>query len=119
MKKILTVEASQWLIKEITYKEIKDALLKIDPDKAPGPDGFNVYFYQHNWSIIKDDVVLAVKSFFTSGKILKQINHTFLTLVPKSKEATSIQDYRPISCCNVIYKIITKILSNRIKVCGG
>ncbi|XP_020266263.1 uncharacterized protein LOC109841729 [Asparagus officinalis] len=67
VKKILTFEAKKWLVKEINHKEIKEALFQMNPDKAPGPDGFNAYFYQHNWSLIKDDVILAVKSFFSSA----------------------------------------------------
>ncbi|XP_020249670.1 uncharacterized protein LOC109827119 [Asparagus officinalis] len=60
--------AKQWLVQDINYKEIKNALFQMHPDKAPGPDGFNPYFYQQNWDIIKGDVVMAVKSFFSSGR---------------------------------------------------
>ena len=63
----------------------------------------------------KDNMVQAVLQFFKTGKMLKQINHTFLTLIPKSNEASSLADYRPISCCNIIYKIISKLLSNRLQ----
>lgn len=116
VKRILTDDAISWIQRDVSSKEIKDALFQMDPDKAPGPDGFNAYFYQSNWDILKDDVIKAVKSFFTSGTLLKQLNHTFLSLIPKLKEASSLGDFRPISCCNVSYKIIAKVLSNRLKV---
>jgi len=57
----------------------------------------------------------AVDEFFKTGKLLKSINHTFLTLIPKVKMPTNLGDDRPIACCNFIYKIMSTILSNRIK----
>jgi len=81
-----------WLVREVTAVEIKKVVLQCDPDKAPGPDGFNAAFYQRNWAIIGKEVTLAIKSFFQSG-LLKSLNHTFLTLVPKSTHATQLYDY--------------------------
>ena len=63
-----------------------------------------------------NDVTHAIQSFFTSDKLLRKVNHTFVTLVPKSTNASSLSDYRLISCCNVLYKMITKVLSNRLKL---
>ena len=68
-----------------------------------------------NWEFNKEDVTNAVQNFFSTGRILKQITPTFLVLIPKSNEASSLSDYRSIARCNVIYKIISKILSNRLK----
>lgn len=60
------------------------------------------------------DVCLAVKDFFASGNLLRQLNHSVISLVPKSANATTANDFRPISCCNVVYKIISKILADRL-----
>lgn len=82
--------------------------------KAPGPDGFNVDFFKHSWDIVGPLVSMAVKDFFNKDKLLREINTTILALVPKIPNATDVNDYRPIACCNTIYKCITKILANRL-----
>ena len=96
-KRVLTAEASDWLIRKVEYKEIKAGLFGMRPDKAPGPNRFNGNFFQKNWNLVKGDVTAAIYSFFKSGKLLKKLNHTFLTLVPKKVGANSLSDYRPIS----------------------
>lgn len=83
--------------------------------KSPGPNGMSVLFYKHYWHIIKADIFATVKSFFLGGFMLKQLNHTNIALIPKSTSAFMVKHFRPISLCNVIYKIISKILSNRLQ----
>jgi len=71
--------------------------------------------FQKNWETKGKDVTAVVLSFFMSGRLLKEINHTFVSLVPKSSAATSLTGFRPISCCNLLYKIITKVLANMLQ----
>ncbi|PKI42454.1 hypothetical protein CRG98_037127, partial [Punica granatum] len=83
-----------------TREEITHALNSIPNLKAPGPDGIPSLVYKHYGNIIKPLLTSAVQSFFFSGKILKEWNNTFITLVPKSKKASTFKDFRPISLCN-------------------
>lgn len=101
----------------ITVEEIQVALKSIKGNKSPGPDGYNSSFYQENWDIVGSDFVAAISQFFHSGFLLKEWNSTAIAiaLVPKVDAPSTIKDYRPISCCNVPYKCITKILVNRMK----
>ena len=87
----------------------------MDKFKAKGPDGFGVAFFQDHWHFVQDDVYQAVRSFFLEGKLLKQINHTLMALIPKVDNPLVTVQFRPISLCNTVYKIIAKILVNRMR----
>ena len=101
----------------ITHEEIKRSMFSIDDAKAPGPDGFSSLFFKRAWSIIRNEVSDAVADFFSSGCLLRELNCTIIALVPKVPNRSSMHDYRPISCCNTIYKCISKIIAARIKRC--
>ena len=101
----------------ITHEEINKAMFSIDDSKTPGPDGFSSLFFKVAWSIIGSDVSEVVVSFFNSGSLLQEISCTIIALVPKVPNPGSMHDYRPISCCNTIYKCISKIIAARIKQC--
>ncbi|KAJ9536688.1 hypothetical protein OSB04_un000161 [Centaurea solstitialis] len=111
----LSLADSLEMIRPITNEDIKHALFSIGNDKAPGSDGFSAKFFKKAWPIIGDDVQVAVHNFFYSGRMTKEINHTLLCLIPKVPNASRISDFRPISCCTVLYKIISKIISDRMK----
>ncbi|GFS35677.1 hypothetical protein Acr_00g0041410 [Actinidia rufa] len=102
------------LTRMVTEEEIKTALFSIGDDKALGPNGYSSCFFKKSWDIIRADVCEAIKEFFRAGSILKQMNHTIIALVPKSRNASRMEEFRPISCCNVIYKIISKILASSL-----
>ena len=101
----------------ITHEEIKRSMFSIDSTKAPGPDGFSSLFFKRAWSIIGSEVCDAIADFFSTGCLLREINCTILALVPKVPNPSSMHDYRPISCCNTIYKCISKIIATRNKRC--
>lgn len=103
------------LQEEVKDEEIKKVMNLFESNKALDPDGYPVGFFHRNWEILGKDVTKAVKEFFTKGKLLKQLNCTFLTLIPKTQEAKEFKDYRPINLCNAVYKLITKIMAGRLK----
>ncbi|GKA92683.1 RNA-directed DNA polymerase, eukaryota, reverse transcriptase zinc-binding domain protein [Tanacetum coccineum] len=90
-------------------------MFSIKDDKAVGPDGFTSKFFKKARSIVGLDVCRAVQEFFTSGKLLGELNTNLISLVPKLKTPRKFSDYRPIACCNVVYKCISKVLTNRLK----
>ena len=103
------------LSSEFTAEEVKVALFQMRPTKVLGLDGMNAFFYQNFWHIVGDDVVFAVLDFLNNGNMLPEINHINIVLIPKVKDPEKMSDFRPISLCNVIYKIISKVLANRLK----
>ncbi|XP_039014660.1 uncharacterized protein LOC120144735 [Hibiscus syriacus] len=93
----LSPENSAELDKDITSKEIKDVIFSQGNDKAPGPDGFTPLFFKLCWSVVGEDVIKAVKYFFSSSFLLPAFNSTIIALVPKSSNPSKVKDYRPIS----------------------
>ncbi|KAL0006567.1 hypothetical protein SO802_008069 [Lithocarpus litseifolius] len=100
---------------EFSAEEVKLALFQMGLTKAPRPDGMNALFYQRFWHVVGDTVVDAVLDFLNNGHMLLDINHTYIVLIPKVKNPEKMSNFRPISLCNVIYKIISKVLANRLK----
>ena len=105
----------QLLTSDYSAEEVKVALFQMGPTKALGPNGMNALFYQKFWHIVGDNVVVVVLDFLNSGNIVPEINYTHIVLIPKVKYPEKMADFHPISLCNVIYKIISKVLANRSK----
>ncbi|XP_074352931.1 uncharacterized protein LOC141692091 [Apium graveolens] len=108
-------EHNSELTKDVTREEVRFAIFQMHPDKAPGPDGMTPAFFQKHWHIGGEDVYKMVKHFFVTGDLIDGLNDTNIILIPKKKNLTVVGDLRPIALCNVLMKIITKVMANRMK----
>ncbi|PNX80358.1 ribonuclease H, partial [Trifolium pratense] len=113
----ITLEDNERLVAPITKDELKEALFQMHPDKSPGPDGFNPAFYQHFWDLCSNDIYEAAKEWLERGYFPSSLNETNICLIPKCESPRSMKDMRPISLCNVLYKMVSKLLANRLKEC--
>ncbi|CAL1389652.1 unnamed protein product [Linum trigynum] len=113
---LVTTDMNQKLVAPVSADEIRRTVFSIGPTQAPGSDGFTAKFFRSYWDIVGPLVVEAVGSFFANGKLLRSFNHTWITLIPKVEEVETMRQLRPISLCQVIYKIVSKILANRLAV---
>ncbi|PNX92710.1 ribonuclease H [Trifolium pratense] len=112
----LSEEHKAWCETDFSREEIKEAIDQMHPLKAPGPDGLPALFYQKYWHIVGVEVQNLALSILNQNGDPRDINKTFLVLIPKGKNPTSPKDFRPISLCNVVMKIVTKTIANRLKL---
>ena len=94
----------------VTLEEIKDALWSMKPYKAPGSDGLHAGFFQRFWLVVGDSVKEEVRRAFIERKVPEYLNKTLIVLIPKIQGPETMGNYRPISLCNTIYKIISKVI---------
>ena len=101
--------------KQFTKEDIKEAFYSLPRNKTGGPDGYSAEFFIATWEIIGPEVTEAILEFFNSGCLLKQWNSAALALIPKIPNASHPSEFRPISCLNTVYKVISKLLASRLK----
>ena len=110
----VTNSMNQELFRDFTREEIDFTLKHMEPLKAPSLDGMPPIFFQSFWSLIGDEVSYAILDCLNNCHILLDLNHTFVTLIPKVECLELISEFRPISLCNVIYKLMSKVLTNEL-----
>lgn len=115
MSKKVSQAQNEMMMAPIEDEEVKQALFHMHPGKSLGPDGMSPGFYQKFWPIVGNDIVHMVRKFYEDGILSTQLTNTNIALVPKKNDPQTMADLRPISLCNVVYKIISKVLANRVK----
>ncbi|GJS20669.1 RNA-directed DNA polymerase, eukaryota, partial [Tanacetum coccineum] len=110
----LSQEQAADLERGVSRDEIRSAVWDCGENKSPGPDGFTFEFFRRYWEFIGPDFCDAVEHFFVNGSFSKGCNSSFIALIPKVPDAKFVNDYRPISLIGSVYKVVTKIMANRL-----
>jgi hypothetical protein len=104
-----------WLERGFEEHEVLEVVREMNGNKAPGPDGFSMAFFQQCWGVLKKDIMAVFSEFHNSHQFERSLNATFISLIPKKADALEVKDFRPISLVGGVYKIISKVLANRLK----
>ncbi|KAK2665497.1 hypothetical protein Ddye_004071 [Dipteronia dyeriana] len=100
---------------DFSLDEVTYAVSNYDGNKAPGPDGFNLNFIKAHWAVIQDDFMCCINEFHRDGSIVKDLNRAFIVLIPKTGNPENIKDYKPICLIGSLYKVLAKVLTDRIR----
>ena len=111
----ITPEMNEKLLEEFREEEIRFALNQMHPTKSPGPDGMSLIFYQKYSDVVGSNVINCVMNTLNSGIMPQGLNETYICLIPKVKCLQKVTEFHPISLCNILYKIMSKVLANRLK----
>jgi hypothetical protein len=113
--KIFKEEDSNRLSQPVTMEELKSVLCKFKKENIRGLDGWTSKFFTHFFDVVGQDLLNMVEEMRSLGSVGGNLNSTFFTLIPKANKPKTFDDFRPISLCNLCYKLNTKMISNRIK----
>lgn len=111
----VSLDMNEELIADFKANEVWSALKQMHPTKSPGPNGMSLIFFKNYWDIVGYEVINYVLNALNSGVMPCEINDPYICLIPKVKSLKKITEFWPISLCNVIHKLISKILANRLK----
>ena len=103
------------LLEEVSKEELKATLNSFQKDKISGPDGWTVEFFLASYDTVGPNLLQLVQETRVNGVLHLPLNTTFLALIPKKDNPEILEDYRPISLCNITYKVITKIIAQRFR----
>ena len=115
----LNLEEARRLEVPFREEEVLKALNDMNGDKALGPDGFTIAFWQASWNFVKEDVMNMFRDFYNNGTFAKSLNSTFIVLIPKKGGAEDLKDFRPTNLVESIYKLLAKVLANRLNLVVG
>jgi hypothetical protein len=116
MRHSISDDDNNSLTTPFTKDEFRVAMFSMHPDKCPGPNGYSPGIYQHFWNICSDDIFKECCNWLDTGHFLPDLNMTNIALIPKGNIQHSMKDWRLIALCNVLYKLISSVLANRLKL---
>lgn len=113
---VIVADDLQMIGAEPSMAEVRGALFSMGSYKAPDPDGYHPIFFKSKWEVVGQDVFNFIAAVFRDPPLIGCVNHTLLTLIPKIDDPSTAADFRPIALCNIIYKVVTKVLTNHIRL---
>jgi hypothetical protein len=109
-------EDNRMILEKFIVEELKEVMRSFQNDKSPGPDGWTIEFFLGFYDLLGQDILNLVEEIGITGQIPLSLNSTFIALILKKDNPDTLDNFRPISLCNCIYKIVSKIIARRVKI---